>query len=130
MLKLIVKEETLARATGIIADANGIGPVMTGRHFAFVEDGMLKAVIGLKRKSFYMTEVCHLVVLPEYTEEISRLAGSTASAVLQHVETPLACCTIPARNQVALDIALNLGFHISETFIGSKGRVFFLVKQS
>lgn len=129
MLKKIVKEETLQTASEIILASRpegSNGPVMTGTHYAFVEDGFLKGVIGLKRKSWYMTEVCHLAVKPEYQH--TGIAEKMVAEVLTKVETPLAACTVPVGGSESYRLARKFGFNVCHAFNNSRGnQVYFMI---
>lgn len=129
MLKKIVKEETLIKAEEIIVASRSEEtpePVMTGTHYAFVEDGFLKGVVGLKRKSWYMTEVCHLAVKPEYRNQ--GIAEKMVSEVLTRIETPLAVCTVPVGGSESYRIARKFGFTVCHVFNNSKGdQVYFMI---
>ncbi len=107
MLKKIIKPETMERAKAVIQAHIGVEPVMTGRHFAWVEDGKLKAVIGLKRKSWFVTEICHFVVLPGYPHAVLQDA---IRAVIEQVKTPTVMVAIPTRDHTTMSAFMDCGF--------------------
>jgi GNAT superfamily N-acetyltransferase len=82
--------------------------VIHGRYYMAVEEGAIKGVVGLLWRSWYLTELRHLYVKPEFRREgIGRFLVGNA---LHKVETPLACCTVSARNEASAAVFRSLNF--------------------
>ena len=82
--------------------------VIQGRYYMVVEEGTIKGVVGLLWRSWYLTELRHLYVKPEFRR--SGVGRFLVGNALGEVETPLACCTISARNEESAAVFRSLNF--------------------
>ncbi len=129
-LKRVVRPGTLEEIHRWILESRppGASIAMDAGYFVLcVPDHGRVAAVGLKRLSWFATEVKHLVVKPEerrkgYGRAILRLA-------LERIGTPLAFSTVRVDNVHWLRVNLEEGFREAET-IGSEGNeVRFLVRR-
>lgn len=116
------------RAWIIASRAPGASIVMDAQYFVLcVPESGRVAAVGLKKLSWFATEVKHLVVKPDerrkgYGRRILRMA-------LERIETPLAVATVRVDNDYWLRTNFEEGFRIVET-IGSEGnKVHFLTRR-
>lgn len=130
ILKRVRKTKTMKKVREIIKaerPENNPAPLFHGRYYVVVDEGKIKGVVALKRRSWYLTELRHLVVLPEYRE--SGIAKMIVQSALAEVKTPLACCTIREDNPISLRLFSNFDFHRRAHFRNGEDSIWFLVYQ-
>ena len=74
-------------------------PVLKGNYFVMVDEGKIKGTICLLKRSWYLSEIRHLIVKPEYRG--AGLGQRLVDEVLNKVKTPVVCCTIHDDNPVS-----------------------------
>ncbi len=129
-LKRVVSGKGLERAREIIVAANpgrAHGSFrFDARYFALIDEGKMKAVVGLKRRGWFLTEVKHLAVPEAYRHK--GLGGLALAEALRKVRTPLACATIRTGNAASLALFKAQGFQVVERFEKDKGNVALMVR--
>ncbi len=127
-LKRVIKLATLIRVHRIIEaerKENDPPPVFGGTYFALVDDGRIKGTIGLKRLSWYLTEIRHLVVLPEFRGQ--GLGRALLFGAIGKVKTPVIGCTIRRENAISLRLFTDRGFQVFTIFENKGHEVLFLL---
>jgi ribosomal protein S18 acetylase RimI-like enzyme len=82
--------------------------VIQGRYYMAVEDGKIKGFVGVLWRGWYLTELRHLYVKPEFRR--SGVGRFLVGNALGKVETPLVCCTVSARNEASVAVFRSLNF--------------------
>lgn len=96
--------------------------ILNGRYYVLVVPGKGRvAAVGLKRLSWFATEIKHLVVNPKerrrgYGRAIVRLA-------LERVRTPLAIATVREDNLPSRKLFREIGFEEVTAFLDSRGGI-------
>lgn len=129
-LKRVVSGKGLQRARAIIVQANPDRESdsfrFDARYYALIDEGAMKAVVGLKRRGWFLTEVKHLAVPTGHRRKgIGSLALTEA---LGKIRTPLACATIRAGNAASLALFKKQGFRPAEGFEKDNGKVVLMIK--
>ncbi|MBI5178189.1 MAG: GNAT family N-acetyltransferase [Nitrospinae bacterium] len=106
--KRAVKPATLQRIKDWLKECNGSDPVISGGYFVAVKEGRIEGCVCLLRRSWFLTEIRHLYVLPE-----RRGHGVGTFLVregLGKVKTPMAAVTVREDNAASIRIDERLGF--------------------
>ncbi|HAK87647.1 MAG: hypothetical protein A2X55_08995 [Nitrospirae bacterium GWB2_47_37] len=115
--KKIVSEEGLMRVREMLSGhIPQIKPAY--RYYIAVEDGKIKGCVGLKRQTWYMTEIKHLYVKEEYRNQ--GIGNFLVKEVLKRIKAPVVCCTIAGSNDSndwSCWIFEGVGFSKRETFV-------------
>ena len=80
-----------------------------------LEDGVIKGVIGLLWRSWYLTELRHLYVKPEFRR--NGIGKFLVQEAMKKIKTPLACCTVRDGNDESLRLFERVGFSVVRGFI-------------
>lgn len=112
--KKIVSEDGLMK---VIEMLSGHIPHVkpASRYYIAAEDGKIKGCVGLKRQTWYITEIKHLYVKEEYRNH--GIGLFLIKNVIKRVKAPIACCTIVSDNDFCFQIFEGIGFAIRETFV-------------
>ena len=89
--------------------------VIQGRYYTAVEDGVIKGIMGLLWRSWYLTELRHLYVKPEFRR--NGVGTFLVGKVLERVKTPLVCCTVREDNEGSLTLFRCEGFVVERRFV-------------
>ena len=89
--------------------------VIQGRYYMAVEDGVIKGIVGPLRRSWYLTELRHLYVKPEFRRK--GIGTFLVEKALERVKTPLVCCTVREDNEGSLTLFRCEGFVVERRFV-------------
>ena len=89
--------------------------VIQGRYYTAREGGAIKGVVGLLWRSWYLTELRHLYVKPEFRR--TGIGSSLVEGALKKVKTPLVCCTVRVGNEESLRLFEREGFAVERRFV-------------
>ncbi|MDA8170716.1 MAG: GNAT family N-acetyltransferase [Nitrospiraceae bacterium] len=95
--------------------AHNPNAVIQGRYFMAVEDGVIKGIVGLLWRSWYLTELRHLYVKPEFRR--NGVGTFLVEKALERVKTPLVCCTVREDNEWSLTLFRCEGFVVERRFV-------------
>ena len=109
-----VREEDRAAVEGLLF-AHNPGAVIQGRYYMAVEDGVIKGIVGLLWRSWYLTELRHLHVKPEFRR--NGVGTFLVEKALERVKTPLVCCTVREDNEGSLTLFRCEGFVVERRFV-------------
>jgi len=107
-LKRATKPATLQKIKDWLRECNGYDPVISGRYFVAVREGRLEGCVCLLRRSWYLTEIRHLYVLPELRGQ--GVGTFLVREGLGNVKTPTAVVTVREDNAASIHINEQLGF--------------------
>jgi GNAT superfamily N-acetyltransferase len=111
VLKRVKKARTMRKVREIVKSSRLEGsasPLFHGAYYVLVDEEKIKGTICVKKRSWYLTELRHLVVLSEYRRQ--GIAKSMVLTALGSIQTPLVCCTVRDDNPICLRLFHNLGF--------------------
>ena len=109
-----VRDGDRARAEDLIFAYNP-GAIIQGRYYMAVEDDAIKGVVGLLWRSWYLTELRHLFVKPEFRRQ--GIGTFLVEKALKKVRTPLACCTVRDGNEGSPTLLRRAGFIVERRFV-------------
>ena len=89
--------------------------VIQGRYYMALEDDAIKGIVGLLWRSWYLTELRHLFVKPEFRRQ--GIGTFLVEEALKRVRTPLACCTVRDNNEGSLALLRRAGFIMERRFV-------------
>ncbi|MDA8091544.1 MAG: GNAT family N-acetyltransferase [Nitrospiraceae bacterium] len=108
-----VRDEDCAAVRELLF-AHNPGAVIQGRYYMAVEDGVIKGIVGLLWRSWYLSELRHLYVKPEFRR--TGIGAFLVEKALERVKTPLACCTVREDNEGSLTLFRCEGFIVERRF--------------
>ena len=114
-----VRDEDRARVEELLF-AHNPNAVIQGSYYMAVEDGVIKGIVGLLRRSWYLTELRHLYVKPEFRR--NGVGTFLVEKTLERVKTPLVCCTVREDNEGSLTLFRCEGFVVERRFINPETR--------
>jgi GNAT superfamily N-acetyltransferase len=115
--KKVIKPFTFRKLKEMVSAYND-GAGITGRYYAAVEDGVIKGCVGILFRSWYMSEIRHLFVSPEFRQ--NGVGGFLIEEALKKIKTPLAVSTVRADNPVSIRLFQNAGFYILEKVVNQE----------
>ncbi len=115
--KKVIKPFTFRKVKEMVSAYND-GASITGRHYAAVEDGVIKGCVGILFRSWYMSEIRHLFVLPEFRR--NGIGEFLIEEAVKKIITPLAVSTVRADNPVSIRLFQHVGFCILEKVVNQE----------
>jgi len=126
ILKRVSQPGTFERIRTWILESRPPGSrvVLDGRYYALVVEGTQVGAVGVKRLSWFATEIKHFVVAPEFRRRghgrtILRLA-------MEKVRTPLVLSTVRADNEWWLSVNSQEGFSSVNRMETTRGAIVLL----
>ena len=112
-----VKENRFPEVESLLCAYNP-DAVIQGRYYMAVEDSAIKGIVGLLWRSWYLTELRHLLVKPEFRG--MGIGSFLVEGALKKVKTPLACCTVRVGNEESLRLFEREGFVATRRFVNTE----------
>ncbi len=112
--KKVMKPFTFKKVRKMVSEYSA-GAGISGRYYTAVDEGIIKGCVGILLRSWYMSELRHLFVRPEFRQ--NGIGGFLLKEALKKVNTPLAVCTVRADNPVSIQLFKNAGFRIFEKVV-------------
>ena len=116
-LRKVIKRATLRRVKEMVQEYNS-GSGFCSRYYVAVNEGTIKGCIGILFRSWYMSEVRHLCVKPEFRRR--GIGSFLVREVLKKVRTSLIATTVRTDNPVSIQLFRNAGFRIVETIVNRR----------
>ena len=88
--------------------------VLCDRYCVMYVNGYPVGLVGLRKLSWFMTEVKHMYIKPTFRGR--KLSKILLNHVLQHVQTPIVVAVVKVDNFPAIKTFLSQGFDIVKTF--------------
>lgn len=132
-MKLVraISEQALSKVAEIVVAANpnreSSSFRFNARYYMLVENHIIKAVVGLRKLSWYLTEIKHLAVPQRFRGH--GYGKKAVVEVLKKVKTPTVCATVRVDNNVSLNLFLRCGFRPVMEFDGESGKVLLMVNK-
>ena len=83
-------------------------PFLDGRYFVLLADERIVGCVGLRRMSCALSEIRHLVVLPEYRRR--GFARALMDHAMDRSETPVLVASVRVTNEASLALFVGAGF--------------------
>lgn len=110
-----VRDDDLPEIRELLCTYYNPGADTQGRYFMAVEGDSVLGVVGLLRRSWYLTELRHLYVKPELRRGgVGRFLVKNA---LNEIRSPLVCCTVKDGNDASLRLFESEGFRAEKRFL-------------
>jgi GNAT superfamily N-acetyltransferase len=109
-----VAEDDLPDVKGLLLAYNP-DAVIRGRYYMAVEDSVIKGVIGILWRSWYLTELRHLYVRLGFRR--NGVGKFLVEEAMKWVKTPLICCTVGEGNYESLRLFEREGFSVVRSFV-------------
>lgn len=117
-----VRSRTLQRLRELIRQGGQVSgrPFLDGRYFVLVTGDRIAGCVGLRRTSAVLSEIRHLVVLPEFRRR--GLARALVEHAIGLAETPVLFASVRLTNQASRAVFGRVGFQPALSYGGDRER--------
>lgn len=122
IIRRAIKQKTLDRIREFLPEH-----ALRGRYYCAIIDGSIIGCVGIRRASWFLTEIYHVYISEEYRNQ--GIGSQLVQAAIIASKTPLVSATVREDNRHSMKLFGSLRFRVTECFANDDHYVFLLVRK-
>ena len=121
-IRKVIKPKTMGRLREFLP-----GHDLRGHYYCAIIDGNIVGCVGVRKASWFLTEIYHVYVSDEYRNQ--RIGNHLVQAAIDASKTPLVSATVRENNTHSMKLFSRLKFRVAQCFQNEGHYVFLLIRK-